>query len=200
MSAFARAPASRYGVAAPAAAGRARIVTVPLSDQPVVPVTRARVRRLRMHLVETLRALRTLPDAERAATPARPEPDGLGGAVARTACGLCRGVCCKGGGDHAYLDEGTLARVRRARPELEAGAVIALYVGQVAGSVHRDSCVFHGANGCTLDRALRSDVCNSYFCPPLGQFVDHPRAPDGVVVIAREGHVQRRAPVLRQQP
>jgi hypothetical protein len=164
-----------------------RIVSVPLNDKALAPVTRARVRDLRMHLVESLRAMRVMKHPERNASPVRDEPQGLAGAVAHTACGLCRGSCCKGGGEHAYLDERTMARVRQMRPELEAGAIIGLYVARIPAAAYRDSCVFHGAEGCTLDRTLRSDVCNGYFCSALGRFVTNPDAPAGVVVVAREG-------------
>lgn len=170
-----------------------RVVSVPLSDKPLAPVTRARIRNLRMHLVESLRAMRVMKHPERNPSPVRAEPEGLAGQVARTACGLCRGSCCSGGGEHAYLDERTMARVRRARPELEAGAIIRLYVACVPREAYRDSCVFHGAEGCTLDRALRSEICNNYFCSALGRFVISPEAPAGVVVVARGDGKMRRS-------
>lgn len=170
-----------------------RIVSVPLSDRPLVPVTRARIRNLRMHLVESLRAMRVMKHPARNISGVNAEPDGLAGLVARTACGLCRGSCCKGGGEHAYLDERTMARVRQARPDLEAGAIIGLYVACVPRVAYRDSCVFHGAEGCTLDRTLRSDICNNYFCTALGRFVITAQAPAGVVVVARGDGKTRRS-------
>ena len=80
--------------------------------------------RLRKHLVQSLRAMRTMKRPVESASPLRPEPDGFIGKVARAACSLCRGFCCKGGGDHGYLDERVMARVRQARPELDARAVL----------------------------------------------------------------------------
>jgi hypothetical protein len=170
-----------------------RVVSVPLNDKGLAPVTRARIRDLRMHLVESLRAMRVMKHPERNASPLRDEPQGLAGTVARTACGLCRGSCCKGGGEHAYLDERTMARVRQKHRELEAGAIIGLYVARIPAVGYRDSCIFHGADGCTLDRTLRSDVCNGYFCSALGRFVTNPEAPAGVVVVARESGRTRRS-------
>ena len=73
--------------------------------------------------------------ASKSASPLRAEPEGFVGTVARTACSLCRGWCCKGGGDHGYLDERVMARVRQARPELDARAVIGLYVERVPATV-----------------------------------------------------------------
>ena len=36
----------------------------------------------------------------------------------------------------------------------------------------RRSCVYHGADGCALPRALRSDTCNRYFCEGLQRVRD----------------------------
>ena len=74
--------------------------------------------------MQSLRALRTMKDPEGARRGLRPAPEGFAAKVAQTACTMCRGYCCKGGGEHAYLDERVMARVRLARPELDARAVM----------------------------------------------------------------------------
>jgi hypothetical protein len=56
--------------------------------------------------------------------------------------------------------------------------------------------VFHGTKGCTLDRSLRSDVCNSYFCNGLGSHVEHGSATQRVMVIAGEGNDMRTSPAI----
>ena len=165
-------------------------VVVPLNRKALVPVSPDRVRKLRKHLVESLRGERELKHTERSASPVRPEPEGFEGLVARTACGLCKGWCCKGGEEHAYLDERTMARVRRARPELDARAVLRLYSECVPVAGFDGSCVFHGSAGCTLSRDLRSDVCNSYYCSDLGHFMVAAEKAARVVVIAGEGEVK----------
>jgi hypothetical protein len=71
-----------------------------------------------------------------------------------------------------------------------------LYVERVPTFGYEGSCVFHGTYGCTLDRSLRSDVCNSYFCTGLGNYVKDPGTADRVVVIAGEGDAMRMSPVL----
>ena len=114
-----------------AASDASQAVTVPLNRKALVPAASDRVRRLRKHIVESLRGERELKHPARAASPVRPEPEGFAGLVARTACTLCKGWCCKGGEEHAYLDERTMARVRRARPELDARAVLRLYSDHV---------------------------------------------------------------------
>jgi hypothetical protein len=171
-------------------------VMVPLNRKALVPTSSERVRRLRKHLVASLRAMRTMKDPVGSASPLRPEPDGLTGKVARVACTLCRGFCCKGGGEHAYLDERVMARVRQVQPELDARAVMRLYVERVPALGYEGSCVFHGIKGCTLDRSLRSDVCNSYFCSGLGNHVKSGSATTPVVVIAGEGGDMRTSPLL----
>jgi hypothetical protein len=167
--------------------GGPRAVTVPLNRKALASRSSERVRRLRRHLVASLRAMRAMKNPVGSASPLRPEPDGFAGRVANAACSTCKGWCCKGGGDHAYLDERVIARVRHARPELDARAVMRLYVERVPAVGYEGSCVFHGTDGCTLDRSLRSDVCNSYFCTGLGNYVKDPGNAERVVVIAGEG-------------
>jgi hypothetical protein len=171
-------------------------VMVPRNDKAVVPTSPERVRRLRRRLVVALRALRTMTNPERSVAPLHPEPEGFAGRVARTACSLCKGWCCRNGEDDAFLDEGTMARVRRARLELDVRAVLRLYVDRVPEFGYTDSCIFHGKQGCTLDRSLRSDVCNSYFC---GGLLDYMTGSDGVtptMIIAGVGNKMRTSPIL----
>jgi hypothetical protein len=175
-------------------------LNVPLNRKKLGPTSPERVRRLRKHLVASLRAMRTMKDPKGSASPLRPEPDDFTGCVARAACTACRGWCCKGGGEHAYLDERVMARVRHAQPELDARAVLRLFIERVPAAGYDGSCVFHGAEGCTLDRALRSDVCNSYFCTALGNYVKSESTPTNVMVIAADGEEMRTARVTRADP
>ncbi len=169
-------------------------VMVPLFSGGLVPMDPQRTRRLRRHLVQSLRATRT-----EEASPLRPGPAGFLGEIARAACALCRGFCCKGGGEHGYLDEGVMQRVRRARPELKARAVIRLYVERVPAIAYAGSCVFHGESGCTLDRSLRSDVCNSYFCAGLVDVARVGTVPGAVAIIAKGEGKGQRTSRLRQR-
>src|SRR3954470_12384903 len=129
-------------------------VIVPRNERVLDASFPQRAWRLRKHLVLTLRRM-----CGRAwfVAPVRPAPAGLAARVTLTACTLCRGWCCKGGGDHGYLDEPTLARVRADRPGLSAWAIVRLYLMHVPETGYAGSCLFHGARGCTLERALRSD-------------------------------------------
>jgi hypothetical protein len=167
-------------------------VMVPRNTKPLVPVTAARVRRLREHLVRALWEARGLTST---ASPHTPEPAGFATRVAHTACALCKGWCCRNGADDGFLEDRTIARVRKDRPELNAQALLRLYVERVPATAYQDSCVFHGKLGCTLDRSLRADVCNSYFCGGLSAYLKT-AAPVPAMVIAGEGEEMRTSPVL----
>jgi hypothetical protein len=163
-------------------------VMVPRSDRALVPTSAPRVRRLRKHLVEMLREAKTLKNAP---SPCPPEPTGFATKVARAACSLCRGWCCQNGGDDAFLDDQTIARVRRDRPQLDAQALLRIYVVRVPALVYQDSCIFHGRRGCTLDRSLRADICNGYFCRDLGAYVRSGATRAPTTVIAGKGDMVR---------
>ena len=170
-------------------------VMVPRNDKALVTVAPERVRRLREHLIKALRDLRMAKHSERFASPVRAEPTGFAAQVARTACSLCKGWCCRNGDDDAFLDDQTLARVRLARPDMTEGAVLSLYLKHVPPVAYRESCIFHGKKGCTLDRSLRADVCNSYFCGGLGAYMKT-GASVSIKVFAGEGEQMRTSPVL----
>jgi hypothetical protein len=79
-------------------------VMVPRNKKAVVPTSPERVRRLRKHLVVALRALRTMKNSDHSISLLRPEPEGFVSRVARTACSLCKGWCCRNGKDNAFLN------------------------------------------------------------------------------------------------
>ena len=99
-----------------------------------------------------------------------------------------------GADDDAFLDDRTLARVRLARPDMTERAMLQLYVERVPTIAYRDSCIFHGKRGCTLDRSLRADICNTYFCGDLGAYMTT-GASVPTKVIAGEGDKMRTSPV-----
>ncbi len=172
-------------------------IMVPRSERALAPTPTERARRLRRHLVTALRAVRVMPAPAQAEAPPPTEPVDFVARVARTACAMCKGWCCKGGGDHAYLDERTLARVRAEQPDLDARAVLMLYIGRLPSAGYQGSCVFHGEQGCTLPRSLRSDVCNAYFCAGLDAFIGGGDLTTPAVVLAGEGDRMRTSPVLK---
>ena len=170
-------------------------VMVPRNDRALMAVSLERVRRLREHLIKELRGLRMAKHSERFASPVRPEPTGFAARVAHTACSLCKGWCCRNGDDDAFLDDRTLARVRSANPDMTERAILRLYLEHVPPVTYRDSCIFHGKQGCTLDRSLRADVCNTYYCGGLGTYMKTGAAVP-IKVFAGEGDAMRTSRVL----
>jgi hypothetical protein len=161
-------------------------IVVPHQDRALAPPSADRVRRFRLHLVECLRDLRKAkrPDRLIQAPVTPPATDAT--PVLRTGCAACRGYCCLGGEEHAYLDERTMARVRRDQPALTERGVIAAYVAQIATMSFRDSCLFHGKAGCTLRPDMRARLCDSFFCSPLKTFLRSGVAGEDVTVVAGE--------------
>jgi hypothetical protein len=176
-------------------------LTVPWNNRSLVSTPPERVRNFRKHLVRTLRALGMATQPRQDPSPLRPEPAGFAGTVARTACTLCAGFCCRDGGDHAYLDGRDLARVRQLRPGLPSRELTRLFVDNVPAESYAGSCIFHGPRGCTLDRTLRSDVCNRYFCHELREFVTTRTGAAKVVVVGvdENGTTRQSPPVMSWQ-
>jgi hypothetical protein len=142
-------------------------LAVPHQTRPLEPPTRARVRALRRHLVDALRDLRRAKHPDRLIQPAPAKPPPTLAPILRAGCATCQGYCCTAGGDHAFLDERTMARVLRDRPTWNARRLIAAYVGAVAPLSFARSCLFHGRDGCTLDAGLRATLCASFYCTSL---------------------------------
>ena len=103
--------------------------------------------------------------------PRRRVPPGLHNVVQPEPSSLCKGWCCSNGDDDAFLDDRTLARVRLAKPDMTERAVLWLYLDRVPLVAYRDSCIYHGKTGCTLERSMQADVCNSFFCGGLGAYM-----------------------------
>jgi hypothetical protein len=172
------------------------IVTVPLLNDTLEPPPPARVRAFKRHLIQALRDLRIAKRPDRLRQRATPEPSGFTAAVLQAGCATCQGHCCKGGGDHAYIDERTMARVRRDNPELDARAIIGLFLARLAPLSWRASCLFHGPDGCTLGRGLRAELCNAYYCNGLQAFLQLNEVPEQVQIVATRNGIERRSPVL----
>lgn len=149
------------------------IALVPASTRRSVALTATRRRLFREHL-ETLLLHLTLPPLPSRATqlphehadvtPRYREPP-----VVDAACSTCRGYCCHGGGVKAYIDDDTLLRFAGANPSLDDKGILHAYLSRLPRRSMQDSCVFHGTQGCTLPRDMRSATCNHYQCDGLQQ-------------------------------
>ncbi len=79
---------------------------------------------------------------------------------------------------------------------MDMRAVLRLYVERVPDVGYDGSCIFHGKSGCTLDRSMRSDVCNSYYCGGLQAYMSGGGGAVPTIVIAGEGDRLRTSPIL----
>ena len=173
---------------------------VPLLNPELTAPPKDRVRRLKRHLIESLRALRAAKRPDRLIQPRAPAPSGFAADALSLGCATCRGHCCNGGGEHAYIDERTMARVRQDHPDLTAGQVIQAFMSRIAPLSHRGSCLFHGPLGCTLGRGLRAELCDAYYCDGLRDFLKQAPMPGRVQAIAARGGKERRSDVLSARP
>jgi hypothetical protein len=111
-------------------------------------------------------------------------------------CATCRGYCCRGGGDSGYIYASTVRRVRERLPDLGAQELVEQSVNAVPEHGVAGSCIFHGAQGCALPRELRAQICNTYFCAPMDQWLARPAEAAGqttVVVVVDGDQVVRSA-------
>jgi len=88
-------------------------------------------------------------------------------AVLGAGCGVCRGNCCRGGGNHAFQGEDSMLRYLRRYPGRDDDAVIADYLDYVPSRTMSEGCVYQRSDGCALPRDMRADICNSFFCDGL---------------------------------
>lgn len=117
-------------------------------------------------------------------------------AVLGRSCATCRGECCTAGGDHAFLRDDSIARVRREQPALDAAAMLARYADYLPARHYRGSCVYHASDGCTLPRELRSNLCNRYVCGGLTQLrsaLAGSASPSAFVAATDSVHLRRMA-------
>ncbi|MEM6635240.1 MAG: hypothetical protein AAF667_05045 [Pseudomonadota bacterium] len=91
-------------------------------------------------------------------------------AIVDAACGTCRGKCCRfGANSHAFLSAEFFQFLHLNDPTLTADTLTEYYLSHIPDQSVDGSCVFHGPMGCTLDRDMRSDVCNDFICTALAE-------------------------------
>lgn len=106
-------------------------------------------------------------------------------------CGLCGGGCCTLGSDHAYLSPPTMRRFMDAQPQLSVAEVVAAYVDRMPAAPRFASCINHTSIGCSLPRAMRSDICNNFACGALKQLQSAPLE-QVVLIVKRAQDLWRR--------
>ncbi|MBV8881519.1 MAG: hypothetical protein JO332_16250 [Planctomycetaceae bacterium] len=120
--------------------------------------------------------------------PTSPEaPTGPADVLARAACASCRGHCCRHGADHAFLRPATLRRYLKTHPEETPAQALQSYLRRIPADAVAGSCLYHGRQGCTLPRGMRSDVCNRYLCEDLERLQKTVAAREGAPPIVAVG-------------
>lgn len=143
------------------------LLVLPSGPRAFEPLTPQRRQRYREHLAAIIAEAGCGEDGDAAIaeTPAidaaPPMP------LATQLCTLCRGGCCSGGHDRAYLTAATIRRFMRLRPELRPDEIAEAYLDRLGDQTVAGSCINHGGTGCSLPREMRSDTCNDYFCNPM---------------------------------
>ena len=90
-------------------------------------------------------------------------------AVMGNGCAICRGLCCEGGGNHAFLNPVDVRKKLERNPGIEPADLVDFYLAKLPEITFVDSCVFHESTGCALDRDDRSDLCNNFFCAGMSE-------------------------------
>ena len=145
--------------------GTVQKVVLPSGPHRQVKLSRLRRKRYRVRLQATIAAAFAgrgmAPSQEERAAPA------ITSRLPGHLCAACGGGCCTSGRDHAYLTVSTIRRYIEQHPEVQPQEVFAAYHGRLTARTQAGSCIHHGANGCTLSRDMRSDICNHYACGQL---------------------------------
>ncbi|MEO7521843.1 MAG: hypothetical protein ABIW79_08510 [Gemmatimonas sp.] len=172
------------------------LALLPVNLRSMEPVTSA----MRDRFVTTLRSRvdRAHAGADaNADRPAAPNHAAHLESVLQSGCGVCGGACCTRGGHHAFLSAADLARTAHAMTNGDTGVALeVLYTAHLPATHYEESCVFHGAAGCALPRAIRADTCNRYLCGGLAtlartlEISNHVAA---VVGAATWSHIERLA-------
>jgi len=184
----------------PGAGPFAAPLVVPANERSLRPLPRRRRRAFERHLREQLAGalVGTRSTAER---PAAADAEASQAAVAtlRIACAACKGRCCAAGAEHAYVDSSVIERAQRLYPDSGREHLVALYLSHLPERSYAGSCVFHAANGCTLPRELRADICNAFYCSGLRAYRARPaerQAGSRQLVLATAGDRLARARVI----
>ena len=85
-------------------------------------------------------------------------------------CMQCKGGCCSAGEDHAFLSAAYFRRQFDEGCSLTDEQLLQRFLDLLPPDSIEGSCINNTDTGCAIPRALRSDVCNGYFCDDIRQF------------------------------
>lgn len=150
------------------------VAVLPVLERGITKLPRERYEAFRRQLTESVRQATASMNTDKDGTckhvrPVDSAPSAVQQRVMSRGCATCRGHCCKWGGDHAFLYPAQLRKKLRANPDLSADDLLAHYLGKIPTHSVEDSCVFHTAHGCALERHDRSERCNDFFCRGMSE-------------------------------
>jgi hypothetical protein len=144
------------------------IVWMRTHEVDLVPLPQPMREQQTQHLLELL---------ETAAGAAAAEPERAGTTPTRAEvqiCTWCSGRCCRFGKDnHAFITAAHLRRWQLAHPEGSLADAAQAYIDALPEQHVQESCYYHGAQGCTLPREMRSSICNRHVCNALDEVQVH---------------------------
>lgn len=153
----------------------AELAILPHNQQQLMPLGSERIEAHRRYLEQIVREAAETRDAdgmiapETCATTSGISPIEADLPVLGAACGLCGGYCCNTGGNTAWLEPATIARLLRQAPPVAENSVVENYLEHLPAISYENSCIYHAENGCSLPKNIRSNVCNQYLCRGLGE-------------------------------
>jgi hypothetical protein len=179
-----------------AALRKVPVALIPASARPATLLPAGRRRLFREHLAALLQRMTETHGAFSAPLPPDEQPDPAQFHAVppstNAACSTCRGHCCGWGGTHAFIDEATLQRFATAHPALDSKGMLRAYTSHMPKRSMKHSCVFHGEQGCSLPREMRSAICNTYRCKGLQQ-LQEVRAKQVLLIAIQDDVVVRSA-------
>jgi hypothetical protein len=113
-------------------------------------------------------------------------------------CAVCRGRCCNGGGDHAYLTVETILGYMRDHPKQRPREVLDAYLTRLPNRAYKDSCIYQTEHGCALPREMRGRISGDFYCEELREYQKqyYTQGAQPVVFFAFEGREIVRAEPL----
>lgn len=155
---------------------------VPYQNRPLLPTTPKQHRRF----FEQLDKLMDFAFREEPGVVRHDREDAEQGPLMDAACILCKGQCCLNGGpNNAFLEVEDIQRFRIRHPGATREDIRAAYAALMPDETSVMSCVFHGIQGCTLPREMRSQLCNSFVCRGQTLLAEGAKAGDtGAVLLA----------------
>ena len=161
----------------------ATVLTTPMQRRPVLPTSP----KMRKAFTTYLDDLIQQAFAADPGLPGHRSHDAEHGGRIESACMLCHGHCCLNGGpSNAFLTVEDVNRFRRENTGASEQDVRDAYFALMPEETVLLSCVFHGPEGCTMPRTMRSDLCNSALCSSQRHLIDGAAAGDAAAILVAE--------------